>query len=73
MPVYPFGRYLAGRVPPHVQEIEESVAVVGAKVIVFPSTVVSIFATVTEIIPVVWSTEAALTLPIAASPTPKLD
>jgi hypothetical protein len=50
---YFLGRYLAGRVPPHFQEIDESAAVEGDKVIVLPSTVVSMLATVIEITPVV--------------------
>jgi hypothetical protein len=69
---YSFGRNLAGRVPPHFQEREESAAVEGDKVTVFPSTTGSILAMVTEIIPVFWFTDALLILPNAVSPTPKL-
>ncbi len=59
-------------VPPQFQEMDESEAVEGTKVIVVPSTVLSIFATVTETIPVARFTEAELILPIDESPTPKL-
>ncbi len=59
-------------VPPHFQEIDESEAVVGVKVMVLPSTAVLILAMVMEMTPVLWFTEAALILPNAASPTPKL-
>ena len=69
---YSLGRYLGGRVPPHFQEIDESEAVEGVNVMVLPSTVGLTLAMVTEMAPVLWSTEAALILPNAASPTPKL-
>jgi hypothetical protein len=52
--------------------MDESAAVEGTKVIVLPSTVLSIFATVIEMAPVTWFTEAELILPNAPSPTPKL-
>jgi hypothetical protein len=69
---YCFGRYLGGIVPPHFQEMDESAAVEGTNVMVLPSTVLSIFATVIEMAPVAWFTEAELILPNAPSPTPKL-
>ena len=49
---YCLGRYRVGRVPPQLHEIEESPAMVGSKVIVFPFTPGSMFANVTEITPV---------------------
>ena len=63
---------LAGRVPPQIQEIDSSAAVEGTSVMVLPSTVLSIFVTVTEMTPVTWFTEAELILPKDESPTPKL-
>jgi hypothetical protein len=42
--------YLDGRVPPQFQEIDASPTVEGTNVRVLPSTVLSMFVTVTEII-----------------------
>ncbi len=69
---FPFGINLAGKVPLQLHRIDPSAAVEGASVMVPPSTELSISLTVTEMVPVAWSTEAELILFKAESATPKL-
>jgi hypothetical protein len=69
---YLFGMSLAGKVPPQFHRMDPSEAVVGTSVRVPPSTVGSIFVTVTEMAPVAWFTEAELILFVAENATPKL-
>jgi len=52
--------------------MDASAPVEGTSVRVRPSTVMSIFATVTEMTPVIWFTEAELILSRAESARPKL-